>query len=467
MSNDRDPSESPAPTTSALPDTSTSTPSKTFRASPSPDVAITSSSSSSPSLLKSTKVESDANQPSFDSPITGSQDGDMERNDVGEGSSSFKLPSSSTITAAAAGDGTAGARRGQEEIVVAVPLPETLMPETNEEWWDLKMSWSGKLFEIKVASNDMVYDFREQIHRLTQVPPVRQKIIGLSKGKLGTETDSRRFGSLGVKKDCKFTLIGTPESDTFKDPAGLKAALEDDFDVSYGEFKAGTYTAPAADPRNKRMIESIIQRVPITVMNEPRPGKKLLVLDLDYTMVDSKPLLAGSLPPEECARPGLHDFLERVYPYYDIVIWSQTHWRWLESKLAELGVIGGDKSYKISFVSDRSTMFPVFTLRDGQPFKHEVKPLAYFWANYPQWSAKNTIHIDDLSRNFAMNPGEGLKIRAYRTAGVNAEYQTTTRYKPDRQLYKLGAYLCRIATLDDFTTLDHRRWKETLGPDDV
>lgn len=48
-----------------------------------------------------------------------------------------------------------------------------------------------------------------------------------------------------------------------------------------------------------------------------------------------------------------------VYPHYDIVIWSQTHWRWLESKLVELGVLGGARAYKICFVSDRTTMFPV------------------------------------------------------------------------------------------------------------
>jgi ubiquitin-like domain-containing CTD phosphatase 1 len=61
-------------------------------------------------------------------------------------------------------------------------------------------------------------------------------------------------------------------------------------------------------------------------MNEPRPGKGLLVLDLDYSelagctgrwaqlipaIVDTKPLIAGSLPPSECARPGLHEFLEQ------------------------------------------------------------------------------------------------------------------------------------------------------------
>lgn len=37
-----------------------------------------------------------------------------------------------------------------------------------------------------------------------------------------------------------------------------------------------------------------------------------------------------------------------VYPHYDIVMWSQTHWRWLETKLVELGILGGDTQYKVS-----------------------------------------------------------------------------------------------------------------------
>jgi ubiquitin-like domain-containing CTD phosphatase 1 len=111
-------------------------------------------------------------------------------------------------------------------------------------------------------------------------------------------------------------------------------------------------------------------------------GSQLII-----AIVDTKPLIAGSLPPSECARPGLHEFLEqyvdknpdrselmiRVYPHYDIVIWSQTHWRWvfsgsavfkltrrwLETKLVELDMIGGVRGYKICFVADRTSMFPV------------------------------------------------------------------------------------------------------------
>lgn len=65
-----------------------------------------------------------------------------------------------------------------------------------------------------------MYDFRREIEGLTEVPPERQKLVGLIKGsgKLSSDLDGTRFASLGVKQgDVKFTMIGTPEDQTFKD----------------------------------------------------------------------------------------------------------------------------------------------------------------------------------------------------------------------------------------------------------
>ena len=60
--------------------------------------------------------------------------------------------------------------------------------------------------------------------------------------------------------------------------------------------------------------------------------------------------------------------------------------------------------------------FSVYSRRKGKPFKHEVKALEIIWAKFPDYSAANTLHIDDLSRNFALNPQCGLKIPAYKVS---------------------------------------------------
>jgi len=77
-------------------------------------------------------------------------------------------------------------------------------------------------------------------------------------------------------------------------------------------------------------------------------------LDLDYTILDCKLWNDQTRSTQEFARPYLAEFLEAVYPYYDVVIWSQTSWRWLENKLIELGMIGGDLLCHIPFVLDRA-----------------------------------------------------------------------------------------------------------------
>ena len=55
---------------------------------------------------------------------------------------------------------------------------------------------------------------------------------------------------------------------------------------------------------------------------------------------------------------GLHELLKAVYPHYDICVWSQTSWRWLEVKLVELNMLG-HPDYNISFVIDRTPMFKI------------------------------------------------------------------------------------------------------------
>lgn len=45
----------------------------------------------------------------------------------------------------------------------------------------------------------------------------------------------------------------------------------------------------------------------------------------------------------------------------------------------------------------------------------KVKALEVIWRKFPEyWSPANTLHIDDLSRNFAFNPKNGIKVSPYK-----------------------------------------------------
>ncbi|KAF5373937.1 hypothetical protein D9758_000865 [Tetrapyrgos nigripes] len=324
-----------------------------------------------------------------------------------------------------------------------------------ENWIKLQFTWTGKPYALSIADTDRVLDLKTALYDLTKVPPDRQKILGLVKGKL--PADQVTIADLNLPTGKKFTLLGTPEGDEIKDPSqllNLPDVINDlDIDITKDEATAAAYQN---DQRNRRKVREMTEKLQVNIIHPLREGKKLLVLDIDYTILDTKPLTSGSLPPAECARPKLHEFLEAIYPYYDICIWSQTSWVWLETKLVELGMIGSDRSYQISFVLDKTSMFTVFTTRDSKPWQHSVKALQIIWNHFPQYNATNTIHVDDLSRNFALNPQSGLKIHAFKNAH-------TPQAMADRELEKLGKYLVWLAReQSNFGGVGHKDWKSVV-----
>ncbi|KAA0203192.1 hypothetical protein HAZT_HAZT004985 [Hyalella azteca] len=117
------------------------------------------------------------------------------------------------------------------------------------------------------------------------------------------------------------------------------------------------------------------------------------------------------------------------YKDYDIAIWSATSMKWIQEKMKLLGV-STNPNYKIVFY---------------------VKPLAVIWGKHRHYHAGNTVMLDDLRRNFLMNPQNGLKIRPFRRAHENRG--------TDRELLKLAGYLQDIAQLDDLSALRHSRWE--------
>ncbi|KAM1023738.1 hypothetical protein ACFX2I_044515 [Malus domestica] len=89
----------------------------------------------------------------------------------------------------------------------------------------------------------------------------------------------------------------------------------------------------------------------------------------------------------------------------------------------------------------------------------DCKPLCLIWTQFPEfYSSKNTIMFDDLRRNFAMNPQNGLIIKPFKKAHSSRD--------SDHELLKLTTYLLAIAELDDLSNLDHNNW-QSLSEDNV
>ena len=161
-----------------------------------------------------------------------------------------------------------------------------------------------------------VYDIKALIQSLTDVPLARQKILGLVKGKLPPDDETvyvaipyfqslflsnLNSANLKLTSGRKFTLVGTAEGQEWKDQPRMFAsypnfmpqeincclhilAMEEadmlkgvDMDVA---CLAWMYQR---DSRTRRKISEATQKLNINFMNPLREGKKLLVLDLDYS----------------------------------------------------------------------------------------------------------------------------------------------------------------------------------------
>ncbi|KNE66772.1 HAD hydrolase, family IIID [Allomyces macrogynus ATCC 38327] len=314
-----------------------------------------------------------------------------------------------------------------------------------------------------------VGDLKHALAGATRVPADAQKLLGLVRGKL--PADDTNLAALDLKPGTTVRLMGTPVADRFVEPAppprGKKRGSEDeaqggvekrqvlaapdDEDVDGGADEVEEVVDLVRLPHIMLLLEQYTRQTEINLIHAPRPGKRLLVLDLDHTIFDCR--ARGVRNRSDLLRPGTHDMLATLYAHYDLVIWSQTSWHALERKVTDMGLLTHPQ-YSISFVLDRTAMFEVTSPTRDTP--HQVKPLAIIWARFPGiYAPHNTVHIDDLSRNFALNPRNGIKVSPWHVAkGAKA---------PDNECAKVTRYLVHLAgNVEDVTAVDHRKWRKFL-----
>ena len=313
------------------------------------------------------------------------------------------------------------------------------------------VKWQGKMLEVALPAEPppTVATLKHAISTQTHVSSKRQKLLGWSKASANPD-DATALSSLTLPASG-LMLLGTPDTIIETEAALAAEAPEVLDDLDLPESVACSL---ADDPGVEAKLAKRIAAAKHVVLNAPRAGKKLLVLDIDYTIFD---LNSSAERPEELARPHLHSCLQAAYEFYDIVIWSATGMRWVQVKMTELGVLN-NPAYRITALMDHGSMLTVGPLPGYGVF--DCKPLAYLWRTWPDhYNPRNTIMFDDLRRNFVLNPQAGLKIKAYRHAH-------TARHTDDELLH-LTRYLLRIAALVDISGLNHDKWKRYLANEDA
>ncbi|KAJ4799498.1 Ubiquitin-like domain-containing CTD phosphatase [Rhynchospora pubera] len=318
-----------------------------------------------------------------------------------------------------------------------MPNPNPNHSEGVEEL-TLTVKWSGKEYTVRLCADDSVAELKRRICEVTSVLPKRQKLL-YPKLASKLNDDSILISQLGLKPSVKMTMIGTVEDEIIVDQADAPEIV-DDFELGQDEV------VDIKDKDvNKHKLSRRVAQYKIKLLNPCREGRKLLVLDIDYTLFDHR---SPAENPLELMRPYLHEFLTAAYAEYDIMIWSATSMKWVELKMGQLGVLS-NPNYKITALLDHLAMITVQSDKHGT---FDCKPLGLIWAQFPEYySPRNTIMFDDLKRNFAMNPQNGLTIRPFRRAHMNRG--------TDQELVKLTQYLMAIAELSDISLLDHSRWE--------
>jgi len=321
----------------------------------------------------------------------------------------------------------------------AAPSSSPSVAAAGEEEITVAVKWSGREYTVRACGDDTVGELKRRISEVTNVLPKRQKLLYPKTAPPKLANDATLLSDLSLKPSLKMTMIGTVEDEIIVDPIDAPEII-DDFELGQDDV------SEIKDKEvNKQKLRRRIEQYKIKQLNPCREGKKLLVLDIDYTLFDHRSTAEN---PVELMRPYLHEFLAAAYAEYDIIIWSATSMKWVEVKMEQLGVLN-NPNYKIMALLDHLAMI---TVKSDSHGVFDCKPLGLIWGLFPKYyNPNNTIMFDDLRRNFVMNPQNGLVIRPFRKAHLNRS--------TDQELVGLTQYLLAIAELDDLSHLDHKKWE--------
>lgn|SRR5690606_8133778 len=148
--------------------------------------------------------------------------------------------------------------------------------------YNLIAKYKGKQIPIELSSKSTILDLKRKIAEICNILPKRQKIMGLTKTKI--TSDSTTLEELKVAHNATFLLVGTEESQVRQvrtEPKNLPHVVND-FDY-FPQEEHVKMTREIVEKLKKK-----VDTVHVHLITKPREGKKLCVIDIDYTIFDCK-----------------------------------------------------------------------------------------------------------------------------------------------------------------------------------
>ena len=118
--------------------------------------------------------------------------------------------------------------------------------------------------------------------------------------------DDTLLANLGLKNGTKIMMMGSSEQ-AIKD---VSEVLNDPNVIN--DFEEETAQQLSTEYREEYLtkVSNRVKSHEVKVLHAPREGKKLLVLDIDYTLFDHRSVAETG---RELMRPYLHEFLTSAY----------------------------------------------------------------------------------------------------------------------------------------------------------
>jgi len=149
----------------------------------------------------------------------------------------------------------------------------------------INLKWNKQDLTFDLQSTQTLSELKSLIYEQTHILPDRQKLMGLKLKTAGVITNTTTIDELNLAS--KVMLMGTPEESITE----LNSSKPVQPDLSEGQEEEQQDTTwiedPDTIPLDKReevriKLERRIKTYQGKILNEPRQGKKLLVLDILY-----------------------------------------------------------------------------------------------------------------------------------------------------------------------------------------